>query len=691
MAKKKKIYADKDAVYDRLSKKIEDAKNHTEAWQSNQKRFHKLRMRIKNPKTFPFVDCSNIRMPTGETKIRKLKASFMRQVFGVRPVVQVVPNPGGTLEKAQKIEKFLDHLIMQVIKVKNKAKIAVDQVLEKGIYLLQPYYRVEKTVRNEELTSEIITREILDALPDEILIPMILDELEADKSDRVAGYNEDSVAKAVAELRAGKKKVKVYLEDVIYDAPDVALVSPERCYVPTDTGFDVQTAECVCVEKFLPLRVVKANAKEGGKGWDAAAVNSIIASKDINLDDKRTDIEKSLREGIERLNNPSELVRIWEVQGWDDLNGDGIPEKVFYTLAPDFSKCLRKISLPWKSGKYNLVKLTYEAIDDRWFSSRGIIELIEDIIKEIDIQHMQKLDQQTIRNAPMFVYRAGMVNPNLVQFIPNQGIPVHGLNPLRDTIDVLNHSNTNVEFSYEKEEQILLGRIEELLGDLDFNNQTQINRREPKSGQAMGIQLQNSQVVLSFDGDHFAEGFSELFTWIFDLWCQYGPDEYEFNYFGQNSSKGETIKLSREEIQGYTVSIRGNDQNTNPSVKLQKAQAALQVQQDPIGHQLGVLNAQTYAAALKRYYQTLEIDNPEEFYAENPQPPQQPQGPDPKEILKTLSQMFPNMTDGEKAQVLQQLGVQPDLQGRFADRQQELVELESKMNRGGSNGKAASN
>ena len=77
-----------------------------------------MRMRIKKNKNFPFVGCSNLRMPTIETKLRKLKASLVNNIFGVRPVVQVIPEPTGTWDNAIKVEKFLDHLICDVCNLK---------------------------------------------------------------------------------------------------------------------------------------------------------------------------------------------------------------------------------------------------------------------------------------------------------------------------------------------------------------------------------------------------------------------------------------------------------------------------------------------------------------------------------------------------------------------------------------------
>lgn len=665
-----------DSIFTKIEKKVKEAETNVSEWSNKQVKWHKLRMRIKRPKTFPFPNCSNIRMPTGEIKIRKLKASLINTIFGIRPVVQVIPPPSGNWQTAKKIEKFLDHLIMDVIKVKPKAVIGVDRELEEGFSLLQPYWKCETTTRLEKVNlkdfsiQEVFTFFDPDLTEDD-LVEMLGSVLEVDTSDRVFSQNDKALRTAVNKILSGESEFDISLEDVLYDFPDVALIPAARCLVPSDAGFDPQEAEFICIEKYLPLRSLKQNAQEEGRGWDIAAVNDIEVAKDLDTN-KLLDNQKDLREGIQRLSNPSEQVKIWEYQGWYDLNGDGVPEKVHCTFAPEFKKTLRKISLPWSSGKYNIVKLFYELTDDRWYSHRGIIEIAEDIIKEIDIQHMQKIDHQTIANSGMFVYRAGMVNPNMVNFQLNQAIPVHGMQPLDDTIKPINLHNPNIEFSYEREEQILSGRLEELIGQVDFNLQSMINRREPRTLGEVNLQYQAQQLVFSLDADLHAMQFNDLFNWIWDLWCQFGSDEYEFAYFGQGQY--EPIKLTREEIQGkYKIMVRGNDQNTNSQVRLQKAQMILQSHENPVYIQTGILTPVHLANGLKRFYQDLDIPNPEELANFNPPPTQTP-----PPVPPAIEPKFADLAEGEQTQVVQMYGLKPDVMGRMLEKKQELLESQTK-------------
>lgn len=646
----------------------EDAENSVSTWETNQQKYHKLRMRIKKNKSYPFVGCSNLRMPTLEIKIRKLKAALVNVIFGIRPIIQAVPSPSGNWNVARKIEKFLDHIIMDVMSLKEKAVIAIDQALEKGFYLIKPYWRLEITTRVEKLSLDDINIEeamwLFDPrTPKEQVVNAILQRVQADLSPLVKDENIKRTEEIVEQVFAGKSEISFQLQDVIYNYPDVGLCSPERVYVPSTTGYDPQGASYIIHEFFMPLRTLKQNAKN--KGWDGFSIDGIEIKKEVDLTDKSIELDKDTREGIERLKSTDELVKVWECYCWHDINGDGVEEKCIVTIAPDFDKVLRKITLPFYSGKFPFVKLFYELIDDRWFSHRGIPSLIEDIVKEIDIQHMQKIDSQTIRNAPMYTYRSGMVNPKTVQFAFGQGIPVHGMQPLNDSIAPLNSQNQGVEFSYEREQMILETKVEELIGQVDFSLQSMINKRQPRTLGEVQMQQQNMQQVFSLDADLFREQFAKLFNWIWDLWSQYGDEEYEFKYFGNDNSQGETIKLSREEVQGkYKITVRGNDQNTNPQVKLQKAQTVMMAAQQPVALQMGIITPVHLANIYKRFFTELDIPNWEELVATPEQIMQQMKAPKqpPPDDIKFKAE---DLTDAEKAQALAKRGIKPDIQGRY--------------------------
>ena len=654
-------------LVDQIKKWRDSSRGLTASWEINQLKWQKMRMRIKKTKNFPFVGCANLRMPTIETKIRKLKASLINTIFGIRPVVQVIPTPSGTFENAQKIEKFLDHLIMEKTDTKNKVIISVDQTLEKGWVCMKPYWSYEEVSRMEEASLDDLSISDVEKIHSvntstEDLAQMLVDYFQADMTDNVKNVNMTALRDAAEKIHGGASEVNVKLQEVTKNNPDADTCMDERIYVGTDSGYDPQGCQWIIHEFFMPLDTVKKNAEI--KGWDTKGVTEIWAMKQVNLNQRNIQSVKDFREGIMRLQTPDELVMVWECYCWYDINGDGLKEKVVATLAPDFLKVLRKSTLPFYNQKWPFVKLFYELIDDRWFSHRGIPEMIEDIVKEIDIQHMQKIDSQTIRNSPMFLYRAGMINNKTVQFIFGQGLPVNGMTPLNDVMQPMNNVNQQAEFSYKDEQMILESKVEELLGQVDFTLQSMINKRQPRTLGEVNQQVQGAQTTFSLDASLFKGQIEELFNWYWDLWCQYGNDEEEFAYFGKDG--WEKIRLNREEVKGkYKIQVRGNDQNTNPQVRLQKAQAVMADLENPIVQQSGVVTPLNLYNTLKMKYQLLEIDNWQELITA-PQPkPQQPPPPPPVKMNML------DLTPLEQAQVKQKFGIQPDMHGMMLQQQQD--------------------
>lgn len=667
-----KADADKtEDIFVKIDKVIEQAKGDTSTWASKQAKFNRIRMRIKKPKTFPFVGSSNLRMPTAEIKIKKIKSALVNVMFGMRPIVQAIPSPSGSYETALKIEKFVDHLIMDKMKFKEKGIIIIDQALERGFFVVKPYWKYEANFREEEFEVEDLTMEEAMFLFDgnttvDMVVEYLVNKFDVDMSEKVADSNMVVLENAAIGILSAKMKVLFTVEDVLCDYPDVALVEPEMVYVPSVTGVSPQSAQWICHEYNMSYDSVKAAAEY--KEWDINGVKTISSWN--NYDERNlSESQADLREGINRLNGPNNSVRIQEWYGWMDINNDGKKEKVCITVAPDFKKVMRKVGLPFDNGKWPFVKFYYELTTDRWFSHRGVVEIAEDLIKEIDIQHNMKIDYQTSNISPTKLYRAGMVNPNLLTGSPNQAIPVRGSNPLSDTLAVINNHNPNIDFSYEREQQILESKVEELIGQIDYSLQSQINRRQPRTLGEVEMQQQSANSVFTLDSDMFRMQFSELFEMVWDLWCQYGNDQTEFMYFGENG--WEKIRLDKEEIQGkYRFMVRGNDQNTNPNTKIAKAQQIITAITNPVLLQTGVVAQPQIIAGMKRFFQTLDIEGWEQFL--NTQPPQPPQPQQPPPVGSIIQPNFEDLTDGEQAQVLASIGVQPDMQGRMLKKDTEV-------------------
>jgi hypothetical protein len=439
--------------------------------------------------------------------------------------------------------------------------------------------------------------------------------------------------------------------------------------VPTDAGIDIQKLAFIAHEYFERYDCLKYKGESGVIDKDALDDIDFFAGLDLQ-DERNVNFTKDMREGVDRINNPSKMVRVIDWYGYYDLDKDGVNEKCHFLLAPDFSVILKKQRLENDSQKFPFVRFATEIMDDRWFSARGFPEHLEDMSKEIDAQHNQKIDSQTIRNAPIFTFRSGIVNPKLVKFIPGQGIPVPGTTPLNDAIQIMNNNNPGIEFSYEREELMLKTTIQEYLGQLDYSVQSMINKRQPRTLGEVQMQSQAANMVFSLDASMFANSLTEMFTQILELCQQYMPERIYTLVVGQDGVQ--PLNISRDEIQGkYHIYCRGNDINSNPQLRAQKTFARVQVLLNPQTMQIGVVTPMNAFEVLKNYLQS----DGELAWQSMISPPQPPPPPPPP-----VQVSMEDLTDGEQAQVVERIGIIPDPKGRAVERRVDLNERLSKVN-----------
>lgn len=666
---------DKDLdLFNELNKQVDEAQTNTTTWAEKHDKFHRLRLRIKKVKNFPFPGCSNLRLPTIEIYIRKLKSQLVALYANIKPRMQVVPLSDTNLEKANRIERFMDWLADVKMRLLEKIILGTDKMLEKGFVIAEVDWSMENDTKTETLSLEDLTVQETEWLfnlntPQEAVQQFIMQKLNVDVSETVQEDNFIEVNKAIEQLYKGKDEIKLKLKDETYNAPILNVIDPADFFINTDSGIDIQQARMCGYEFYKPFEVLKQWAdeerieKEGLDNIDFVAQTGIRTSS--------LDWTKDTREGIERLNNPSHLVKLWKIFTYYDLDKDDVAEKCMFLVAPDFTQILKRIAIPYDHKKFPFVRIASEIIDDRWFSPRGISEHLEDTSKEIDAQHNQKIDSQTIRNAPMFKFRSGVVNHKLVKFIPGQGIPVPGMTPLDDAIKLMDNSNPNVEFSYEREEMLLKTTIQEYLGVVDYSLQSMINKRQPRTLGEVQMQAQSANQVFSLDASMFTNSLTEIFTQMLELCQQYMPERIFTLVTGENGV--EPLHLTRDEIQGkYYLVARANDINTNPNVRLQRAMANVQILISQVPLQMGVVNPMNVYNILKRFLQ----DGGELAWKElisMPQP-QQPQSPN-------IPPKFEQLTDAEQMQILAKGGIQPDIEGRMLRKQQEIHETEAKRPR----------
>lgn len=663
---------------------VNDGIDMRSTWGQKMEHYYKMRMRVRRTKTFPFNGCSNLRMPTVEKYLRKIKASLFNVVWGIKPHALVVSEPNGNPDVASKLEYYIDWLLEVKMRFSKKLVLIIDKMLDKGFSIAEPIWKMEDEKRQFEISMKNIPDDIKQQIfsaadiDEDTMLQSIAKIFDVDMSLSVREDNMAELKKALDTLKSGKEKVTITLRDETYNNVEVLVHDPEDVFVPVDSGIDPQECRFVAYEVYEPWDVVKRKAQEGVYDKEAFDMMEAFRQADVRnvvipgASTRNSDPRKpsagiaDLREGIMRAQNSSKSVKLWRIYAWYDCDGDGIEERNVFIAAPEWKKILTKFPFPYAHKKWPCVRFDSEIIDDRWYSSRGVSEMIEDLVKEIDTQHNQKIDQQTIRNAPMFAFRPGVVNPRLVKFIPGQAIPVNGVTPLNDAVSMLNNTNTNAEFSYRDEEMMLKMEIQEIFGQTDFSMQSVVNRRQPRTAAEVMAQQQSAGNVFSLDSLIFGEAMSDLLTQIVQLTQQYLPDEVFFSVVGEGGS----VRLTRDEIQGqFIVRVRGNDITSNPQKRLEMAQAKIAFLMNQYNIQTGIITPPNVYLLLKEYLQ----DTGDFNWSQKISVPQPPPPPQPPPAITNIKTTFDELTDIEQAQVLASAGIKPDMHGRLLEKQQELM------------------
>lgn len=662
---------------------IRDSETVKTKWSQKLDFYYRMRYRLRRTKDWPFVGCSNLGLPTIEKFLRKIKAGLFNVFWGIKPHATIIPESPQASDTATRLEHYLDWLLEIKIKFANKFAIALDKMQEKGFSVAEPIWVIKDEKRKFDIDLSGLPQDTLDLVfsaidtEDDTVVGQIAKLFDIDMNETVRAENIVSIKEALTKLRNGEQKVQITVCDETYNNADINIHDPENVYVPADSGIDPQECRFVAYEVYEPWDTVRQKAKAGiydekafseMEAFRQVGANTVPSSgKDSFNPTRTTDVLKDQREGIERANNQSRSVKLLRTYAWYDLDGDGIEERNVFILAPEWNKCLKAFPFPYAHRKWPCVRFNAEVTDDRWYSARGIPEMIEDIVKEIDTQHNQKIDQQTIRNVPMFAYRSGVVNSRFVKFIPGQAIPVNGLTPLEDAVKVLRNESSNAEFSYRDEEMILKGEVQELYGVVDYSMQSQINRREPRTASEVMAQQQSGSVIFSLDSLLLSESLSEILTQVVQLTQQYLPDEVFFSVVGEGTS----AKLTREEIQGnHLVRVRGNDVNTNPAKRLEMAQKKIEMLANPYSIQSGMYTPVNHYYSLKEYLQyTGDVNWQQKITIPQPPPP-----PAPPPAIQSIKTNFDELTDIEQAQVLESAGIKPDMEGRLMHRQEEIID-----------------
>ena len=546
---------------------------------------------------FPWVGSSNINMPLIDAEIDKAKAPLL-QILELSPPVSFKALTPKAFDWTDPAEHTMDWLLNTRMRdYKKNVEIGIDAKKMYGYGILKVTYEyqtsvVKETIRRSELTQQnlrdiasltallqsgepigvddfgnpvIMTQEDFDIALTEI----ISERFGLDKEDEIDQKAIEKVMKFVLDDK--KDKIEIQRVTVIRDAPYVSPVDPTN-FFPEEGVSNIQDCERITELFEDSIQDLHEKAKTGW--YDRDAVKAIL--RHIEKKDKEEfkkgkksesstkmtddlDISRRAREGV-RPNAKQKFIRMKQVCCLYDIDGDGVKEKCLLIYHPDSGIRLRFMEYPYEHGFWPYIQLRNEETDGRFYSPRGIPEILDDIDNMITQNHRNKLNAMTIANSPTFKYKMGAhINPDNINWIPGQFYPVVNMNDFEQVNVSVN------DFSFDNEENNLRFWTENRLGSFDaaFREQKSEARSATEVGAIIGIQqtAQSTQIA------RFKRDMKMVLEQVWALWMQYGPSEFTVTL-----SDNRLFQFSKHELNNkFDIVPVGNISNTNPEAQLARS------------------------------------------------------------------------------------------------------------------------
>lgn len=571
-------------------------------------RWYKKRYGIRpQVQTFPWRNAANLHLPLIDKMIRRAKPKYMRLFQEVNPIVTLKSNLlNDDLTVVRGMERLFDEELRFTMNFQEKASLGVDMLCEKGYFIAKVVQEFETEQQEDlfkltDLDPELQQLYIDPNTPDEIIAADLIDRFDFDTEDE----DDVKIVRDILEkIKNGETEIRFKRIVVTSNFPSLYIRDPRNIAVPADTT-DIRKARQIRDRSFMEKRQIEAHGLSGF--WDKQSVDELLTRlQDNDIKNDRYGSAKS-EDALEQLEDRregispsgSDLEAIDEHYVWYKWPGDRLASKSVITIHKDHPDLpLRFIKYPYvdTKGKQDLwpfVQVRFELTSERYYSARGLPQMLDSIQTELTNNHNAKQNQMTItNNLNLKVKRNANISTS---WTPGQPLMV---NRMDDCEELQLSPKDN---SYDREEQILKAWAEELGGIIDSTLTGPNSLTEPRTKfeieQVTGIQND----VAFGDVTVFQYGMQKIYEMIWNRLMQYGPDEFTLQ--GPN---GDIKIVSKDEVRRrFKIIPTGNLGNSSREKQKQDAAARWQafrgdprINQDELYRQLLVADDERVAELL---------------------------------------------------------------------------------------------
>lgn len=516
---------------------------------------------IKEPKTFPWRDCSNLHVPVPEIHMATLHSVASETMLQMEPVWYVKPIQDGVPEDVDAdIESFLH--------AKSKVEIKVDQVLSDVFW---------NTYRDGTGLGVLDWVEEYGKRFDSRTYHSVEEFQQEFPSPDDAGLDEQGYRSILAELLTNTEVSFMIQEELVtYRGPKLRIVELKDYIMIPTTAPDTEYA--MFVGDAFTERDDYYNRMAKNDGWfKPDAVKKVVAHTGLSSAPDQISQSQDQIEGVGRSRNtPADEKTCMQGLLKYDLDGDGMEEKFLIVYHPDSNSLLRMERFPYWHNRSSYIPWRFKKRPKR-FLGQSIPDQLEDISNEIDTQHNQRVDSRTITLVPSFMkLDTSDWDPTRKdqRFFPGVTFKMSNFNQVKQ-FDI---KQTDMGQSMQ-EETSLMAIADQRTGasQLQSGMQNQQDPRSPAKKAAILLSQSNQRI-----DDHMRElryGTEELGYQILELYYQFSPDTISYPKFNPETQSYIQAQVQRAKLRSpnLVLQVARASVMDNPSQTVQRLLTIYQI------------------------------------------------------------------------------------------------------------------
>lgn len=399
--------------------------------------------------------------------------------------------------------------------------------------------------------------------------------------------------------------------DKVYEGPICDFVNFEDVGIVSEDITDINNADAVIHRQWLTASELWTLAER--KIFDFDAVEDVIETGDDNKSGSlNSDIklDRQVRSGESSLDKNYDLKRyeILEAYLSTDVDDTGINSDIVVWVHAGTGKLLRATYLHRinKTGERPIQVITFhKRSGNNSHLPIGLIEIIHPLVKEIDAMHNMRVDFGLVSTVPFGFYRSSSsLNPKDLKLEPGVMYPLD--NPQTDVY--FPQLGNRTSFGYQ-EEQMLFTMIERLTGISDLSLGV-LSGSQGATRTATGARILQQEVGINLDVPlkRLNRGWKKSLEYLLHMIQQRIPQGFEYRVTGEDYLDKYKQVLNPNEISGdYDIEISPSASSSNKQIQFDNSMQLMQITQNPLDIQLGIVTPQNRYEAIKNFMKTLGI------------------------------------------------------------------------------------